>query len=54
MTCLHLAAKGGNLDVLKYLLFTERLDINVKVGRLNEQVGCTRRTRPQIPARLAC
>ncbi len=31
MTSLHLAAKAGKLDAVKFLLETKKIDVNIKV-----------------------
>ena len=31
MTCLHLAAQAGKLDVVKLLVETHRIDVNIRV-----------------------
>ena len=31
MTSLHYAAKAGHIDIVQYILSTERLDVNIEV-----------------------
>ena len=31
MTCLHLAAQNGKLNVVKFLVETHRIDVNIRV-----------------------
>ena len=39
MTCLHYAAKFGRIDVIKYILDTETVDVNSSV-RESERFTC--------------
>ena len=40
MTCLHLAAQTGRLDVVRYLVETHRIDVNIRVCTVMFCVKC--------------
>lgn len=52
MTCLHMAAKGGYIDLMEFLLCTRKADVNVQVSRLIFEVtGFSPEIRERLEAK---